>query len=226
MILYICSNFKNLNKMKKIVLSVMAVFAFTFSIAQTQDKPNKVQFGIKSGLNIANINFYGNNLPKTKPVPNFHVGAFLEIDLNKKWSFQPELIYSMQGSKFQLIYFEGATIYDTRNTFKLHYLNVPFMFKYSENKVFLEAGPQIGFLTSAKLKTEVEGFGSGEQDAKEIFKDFDFGIGLGLGYNFTDQLTVNFRYNLGLINILEDPMENEKLENSVFALSLAYKFKN
>lgn len=214
--------------MKKLVLSVMAVFAFVLSNAQTisQSKSSKVQFGIKGGLNIANLNFSGTEAPSTKAVPNLNIGAFLEIGINDKWAFQPELIYSMQGAKFQLIFIEGSTVYDTRNTFKLHYLNIPLMMKYSENKIFFEAGPQIGFLTSAKLKTEVKGFGSDEQDASEIFKKIDLGLGFGLGYNFTKQLSANFRYNIGLTNIAETESDDEKVKNSVFALSLAYKFKN
>jgi opacity protein-like surface antigen len=213
--------------MKKLVLSAITIFAFVLSNAQTQgqSKSSKAQFGIKGGLNIANLNFSGTGAPSTKAVPNLNIGTFVEIGINDKWAFQPELIYSMQGAKFQLIYVEGSTVYDTRNTFKLHYLNIPLMMKYAENKIFFEAGPQIGFLMSAKLKTEVEGFGSDEQDAKEIFKKIDLGLGFGLGYNFTQQLSANFRYNFGLTNIAETESDDEKVKNSVIVLSVAYKFK-
>ena len=100
------------------------------------------------------------------------------------------------------------------------------MFKYTENKLFFEAGPQIGFLTSAKLKVRVEGLGSDEQDAKEIFKEIDYGLNFGVGYNFSEQLAANVRYNIGLNNIAEtEPGDNTKAKNGVFSFSLAYKFK-
>ncbi len=214
--------------MRKIILILIVLAGINSVNAQEQNKvkSNDVRFGIKAGLNIANLNVSGDAFPSTKAVPNLHVGAFVEIGISEKWAFQPELVYSIQGAKFDLLYVEGSDVYDTENTFKLHYLNIPLMFKYNENKLFFEAGPQIGFLTSAKLKTEISGLGSGEQDAKELFKSIDFGLGFGLGYNFTEKLAVSARYNLGLTNIAEtEDGDNTKIKNSVFAFSLAYKFQ-
>ena len=214
--------------MRKIILTLIVLVGMNSVNAQEQNKTksNNMRFGLKAGLNIANLNFSGDVSPSTNPVPNFHIGAFVEISIDEKWAFQPELIYSMQGAKFDMLYVEGTDTYNTKNTFKLNYLNIPLMFKYNENKLFFEAGPQIGFLTSAKLKTEISGLGSGEQDAKELFKSIDFGLGFGLGYNFTDKLAVNARYNLGLTNIAEtESGENTEAKNSVFSFSLAYKFQ-
>lgn len=213
--------------MKKIILTLLAITAFNTTNAQTDKaKSNNVKFGLKAGLNIANLNFSGDVTPSTKAIPNLHIGAFLEVGINQKWAFQPELIYSMQGAKFDLVYVDGTDVYNTENTFKLNYLNIPLMFKYTENKLFFEAGPQIGFLTSAKLKVRVEGLGSDEQDAKEIFKEIDYGLNFGVGYNFSEQLAANVRYNIGLNNIAEtEPGDNTKAKNGVFSFSLAYKFK-
>jgi opacity protein-like surface antigen len=218
----------NLTTMKKIILTLIAFVGVTSINAQEQIKTNSndIKFGLKAGLNIANMNVSGDFAPETKATPNFHIGAFVEIGINEKWAFQPELVYSMQGAKFDMLYTEGTDIYNTKNTFKLHYLNIPLMFKYNENNLFFEAGPQIGFLTSAKLKTSIEGFGSGNQDVKELFKTIDFGLGFGIGYNFSEQVGANLRYNFGLNNIAEtEDGDNTKIKNSVFALSLAYKFK-
>lgn len=214
--------------MRKIILSFIVLAGMNLTNAQDQNKAKSsdVKFGLKAGLNIANMNMSGDFAPDTKAVPNLHIGAFVEVPISEKWSFQPELIYSMQGSKFDMLYVEGTDIYNTENTFKLNYLNIPLMFKYNENKLFFEAGPQIGILTSAKLKTSVEGFGSGSQDVKELFKTIDLGLGFGIGYNFSEQVGVNLRYNFGLTNIAEtEDGDNTKIKNSVFALSLAYKFE-
>lgn len=214
--------------MRKIILTFIVLAGMNLTNAQDQNKAKSsdVKFGLKAGLNVTNMNVSGDFAPDTKALPNFHIGAFVEIGINEKWAFQPELIYSMQGSKFDMLYVEGTDVYNTENTFKLNYLNIPLMFKYNENKLFFEAGPQIGFLTSAKLKTSVEGFGSGNQDVKELFKTIDLGLGFGIGYNFSEQVGANLRYNFGLTNIAEtEDGDNTKIKNSVFALSLAYKFK-
>ena len=61
---------------------------------------------------------------------------------------------------------------------------------------------------------------------EELFKSIDFGLGFGIGYNFSEQVGANLRYNFGLTNIAETKDgDNTKIKNSVFALSLAYKFK-
>ena len=214
--------------MRKIILTFIVLTGMNFVNAQDQNKAKSsdVKFGLKAGLNVTNMNVSGDFAPDTKAVPNLHIGVFVEVPINGKWAFQPELIYSMQGSKFDMLYVEGTDVYNTENTFKLNYLNIPLMFKYNENKLFFEAGPQIGFLTSAKLKTSVEGFGSGNQDVKELFKTIDLGLGFGIGYNFSEQVGANLRYNFGLTNIAEtEDGDNTKIKNSVFALSLAYKFK-
>ena len=100
------------------------------------------------------------------------------------------------------------------------------MFKYyPQEKFYFEAGPQIGFLTSAKLEVEVLGYGSNTQDAKDSFKSSDFGLNFGLGYNFTKRVTSNVRYNLGLSNIANtESGDNTTIKNSVFSISLGYIF--
>ena len=67
------------------------------------------------------MNMSGDFAPETKAEPNLLIGAFIEVPINGKWAFQPELIYSMQGSKFDLLYADGTDIYNTENTFKLIY---------------------------------------------------------------------------------------------------------
>ncbi|MEZ0129910.1 porin family protein [Flavobacterium sp. LBUM151] len=112
-------------------------------------------------------------------------------------------------------------------TFKLSYINVPVMFKYYVAEKFnIEAGPQIGFLTSAKTTTKLDGFsGEHDMDVKDMFESIDFGLNLGAGYNFTEHFSVGARYNLGLSNIAKtESGDNTKLHNSVFSLSVGYKF--
>lgn len=82
-----------LNKinMKKIILSVVAIFAFGFSNAQ------EVKFGAKAGLNLSTIT--GGNLSGGSRV-GFHVGGLAEIGLTEKFAVQPELLLSMKGASY------------------------------------------------------------------------------------------------------------------------------
>ena len=89
---------------------------------------------------------------------------------------------------------------------------------YVAPKFSLELGPQIGFLTSAK--GEAMGV---SVDIEDFFKSTDFGLNFGAGYDFTDKFSASVRYNLGLSNIAEDS-GGESVQNSVFSISLGYKF--
>ncbi|WP_291118199.1 porin family protein [Flavobacterium sp. UBA6135] len=218
--------------MKKILLSALALMAFGFSNAQ------EVSYGVKGGLNLSNL---AGDIEDAKSLFGAHVGAFAEIKITDKFSVQPELLFSMQGAKQEYTYFEsfdGFSITETeKSTLKLGYLNLPVMAKYYVNDKFsLEAGPQIGFLLSAKVDyeytyretfdgvTETESE-SGSYDIKDEVKSIDLGFGFGAAYKFTENLSVGARYTLGLTSIAKDfDGESADIKNNVLQVSIGYKF--
>ena len=96
---------------------------------------------------------------------------------------------------------------------------------YIVDKFSVEAGPQIGFLLGGKTKMTGDEFGvkySESYDSKDDFKSIDFGVNFGAGYDFTEKISAGIRYNLGLANVAD--YDDFKVHNSVFSLSVAYKF--
>ena len=193
--------------MKKIILAAIAVMAFGFANAQ------QTRFGIKGGLNMSTV--VGGDVDNTKSLVGFHVGGFAEIHVVEKFFIQPELLFSTQGTKFDGPFGED---YDT----KLNYLNIPVLAKYYivDKKFSVEAGPQLGVLLSAKAD---------DNDIKDFTRSVDFGFNLGAGYSFTDNLSINLRYTIGLSPLSDKDIDNEddyydSAKNSNLALSLAYKF--
>lgn len=192
--------------MKKVILAAIAVMAFGFTNAQ------ETRFGVKGGLNITS--FAGGNYYDSKSLVGFQVGGFAEIKIIERLSIQPEVLFSTQGAKL-----EGPfnADFDT----KLNYINVPVLAKFYITKQFTaEAGPQLGFLVSAKRDGN---------DIKDAYKSVDTGFNFGLGYNFTDNLGVGIRYTVGLSNIADYDVDTteeyyDSPKNSVLALTLAYKF--
>ncbi|WP_166921878.1 porin family protein [Flavobacterium poyangense] len=192
--------------MKKIVLSLVAILAFGFVNAQ------QTRFGVKGGLNISTV--VGGDVEDTKSLIGFHVGGFAEIKVVDKFFIQPELLFSTQGTKVDGPFGTDADI-------KLNYLNIPVLAKYYiVDKFSVEAGPQIGFLLSAKAEGE---------DIKDFTRSVDLGFNLGAGYNFTDNFSVGIRYTVGLSPLTDKDIDNtddyyDSAKNSNLALSLAYKF--
>jgi hypothetical protein len=89
--------------MKKIFVAIVAFIGLGSLHAQN------VKYGLKGGLNIANLNVSGEASPSMNSIVNLHIGAFAEFKINKKVAFQPELLYSMQGAKYsQIINVEGT----------------------------------------------------------------------------------------------------------------------
>lgn len=183
--------------MKKIlVLAVITVLGFTNANAQ------KINFGAKGGLNFATIS--GDNIKSTGTVAAFNLGVMSEIPLSEKFSFQPELMFSGQGYSL------------SDDVVALNYLNVPLMGKYYLTKGFsVEAGPQLGFLLSAKHESI---------DIKDSLKTFDFGLNFGLGYKLENGINFGARYNLGLTNINDVEGSSNKNRNGVIQVSVGYFF--
>ena len=197
--------------MKKLLLSALAVCAFTFSNAQETEKSSglDVTFGAKAGLNLATLAGDAENVSMK---PGFHVGGMAEIAFNEKFSVQPEVMYSLQGAKVDGG-FDGE--------FNLSYINLPVMAKYYVAEGFsIEAGPQVGFLIDAKSKADGESF-----DEKEFTSSIDFGVNFGAGYKLDNGLNFSARYNVGLANTYDGPGKDDNhVTNAVMQLSVGYFF--
>lgn len=203
----------------------------SFSLVTTAQEEN-VRFGAKAGINISNYggDDYDGISPDLKT--GFHLGMVAEIPVTDKFAFQPEVLYSTQGAKLEekSTYFGIIGNFDVKS--KLDYINVPLMAKYYiAQGLSLQAGPQIGFLVSAKLEsentlgTETEKI---DEDIKKRFKSIDFGLNFGLGYQLDMGVFFDARYNLGLSDIndikFEEGDKEFKIKNNVIQLSVGYKF--
>ena len=194
--------------MKKIFLG-LALVAGTFTFAQktsSNTSSSPVRFGLKAGLNVSTISNYDVNSKA-----GFYAGVFANIPVAQDFSVQPEVLYSGMGAKSK---------HDSSDKLNLDYIAVPVMFQYNAlPNLYLEAGPQFGFLVSAKNK-----FNGGSIDVKDGTKGFDFGLGLGAGYYFTPNIGVNVRYVAGLTDIAKNRIGGDSAKNGAFQVGLAYKF--
>ncbi|WP_339889954.1 porin family protein [uncultured Flavobacterium sp.] len=213
--------------MKKLLFAAVAVFALGNVNAQD------MKFGVKAGLNVFTLT---GDVEDAESLIGAHAGVFAEFKISDKFSFQPELVYSMQGAKNEESSTEtfGGETYTEKyeSKLKLSYINIPLMAKYYVSEKFsLEAGPQIGFLMSAKndFTYTLTGGGfdeseSANEDVKDGFKGIDFGFNFGLAYDFTENVFAGARYNLGLGDINDVDGSDAKINNAGFQVSVGYKF--
>jgi hypothetical protein len=126
-----------------------------------------------------------------------------------------EANYSAQGA--------GVVSDDGSNagSFQFNYITVPLLVKlYGTPRLSFYAGPQVGFLMSAKTKTS----GNPETDLKDGLNSTDFYAVFGGEYRFANGVFVSSRYNLGLSNLVEDESLNTEIKNRYFSFRIGYSF--
>lgn len=198
--------------MKKVILSALVVCAFSF---QAQAQKPELKLGAKVGLNVSSLS----NDDDISAKAGLNIGFVAEYFVTEKFSIQPELLYSSQGGQYKNyeVNLEEFTIASKDVKFNLNYINIPIMAKYYVTNGFnIQAGPQVGFLTSAKFDGE---------DVKKNAQKVDFGVNFGLGYEFNAGVFFDARYNLGLSKVNKEKVEGlDNTKNGVFQVSVGYKF--
>jgi hypothetical protein len=218
----IASQYKKILFMNKLVL----LSVFTLLVACKGLFAQDLSYGVKAGMNISNF-LSDDNSDEYDSKAGINIGAFLEISFSDKFSIQPELMYSGQGSQ-QTLYFDGEEVgaRDFRKyKYKFDYLNIPVLAKYYVmDGLSIQAGPQLGVLLSADDRIETDNVGDGEVeiDITSLAEPIDFSFDFGIGYEFGNHLLIDARYNVGLTNVVDS--NDETLKNSVFQFSVGYKF--
>ena len=187
-----------------------------FTVSSALATSAQVQFGLKAGLNIANFTTSGMiffNRTTFSSRADFNGGLMVSLPLHSGFFLQPELIYSGQGQNLNSYMVTNPTI-------NYNYLNLPVLFKYQHvSGLFVETGPQIGFLLSAK-----QSFNGNTFDVKKESQSVDFSWAFGIGYKPQNiPVGIDLRYNLGLTNVdRQAGLGNAK--NSVFQIDVFYMF--
>lgn len=174
--------------MKRLMLVlVTAVVSVVCANAQRLDA------GVKVGANLTKIN--GVSFSDGYKL-NYQAGAFAEIDFNKSWGIQPELLFSQTTSKvdsgFSATYqnLPGQLI---NRDVKLNYLSIPLLLRINAgNFLTFNLGPQFSVLVNDHENLL--------NNSKAAFKKGDVAGVVGAQINIS-KLRIYGRYNFGLSNI-------------------------
>jgi hypothetical protein len=197
--------------MKKIVLSLFILTSFV-SLSQAQG----IRLGVKAGANLNKIS--GQSFNDGFDL-SYHFGGFMEIDFNKKWGVQPELLWSQSSGKpssFKTVYSTSVSpLLDGNQQIKLNYLSIPLLLRYNIGGILsLNAGPQFSILLNND-KTLL-------QNGQSAFKNGDFAMVAGAQLNFKF-LRIYGRYNIGLQNI-NDIDNKDKWTNQQIQAGIGFRF--
>lgn len=190
--------------MKKVMV---CLFACLMTLAATECvNAQKVNFGVKAGLNLSTWNYDDASLR-----PGFHAGGFATVQFSRMFAVQPEVMYSMEGAVWEgkLDAF-GFSLANAKVTSTVHKLNVPVMLQFTPiSMLTIEAGPQFGFnlAVSHHIKSNIAGIVETESDVdvdKENYNMFEMGIAAGLKLNLTRNMAIGARYVYGISPIFDE----------------------
>lgn len=146
---------------------------------------------------------------------NFQFGAFAR--LGKRFYVQPELYYASSGGTLQL------TGTDDEQQIKFQNLCIPVLLGFkiiNGEKINLRimAGPTANFI----LKKQFSGDEVIESISDADFKNTAWGLDVGAGVDFLF-LALDVRYEWGLNDIYQPPVNDETMKSNIFIVSLGFK---
>jgi hypothetical protein len=171
--------------------------------------------GIKGGVNIASMSVKDVDDNGYKPRVSFHAGVYANRMLSKYFAIQPEVLFSSEGQRY--------TYNSVEHTWILNYIQIPLMLQvYPIKELYIEAGPQVGLLVSARDKITGQDH---KPDIKANFATAQFSIATGIGFRIVDRATIYGRYSFGLTDIMSyDPTIVQ--HSNVAQIGVAIRLKN
>ena len=153
-------------------------------------------------------------------------GLGVNHQLGEKMEFELAITYIQKGARKNSNPAKGDLNY---YLFRLHYVEVPLMFKYNYKKIKLEAGLSYAYLFSYSEENAAVGYYTTNPPLHR-----DVSYDLGCGYKISDNFLVNLRYSYSMLPIrpysgqnvyygnLWNKMFNKGLDNNLLVLSLNY----
>lgn len=178
------------------LLIFYALFLSSF-VAQGQNKNEKKQpaFGIKAGLNFANVTNASSINSNSKS--GFMMGVFLAPSSKKIISSRTELLYSRQGYSY-------STGTNTGNV-NLDYIVLPQLMGINITKFAqLQIGAQMAYLINAKVDSTSSSSSSSTGTIMDYYNRFDYGAAAGAEIYPIKNLLIGARFNISFGNLYKD----------------------
>ena len=188
-----------------------------------------IESRIKGGIALTSLKWsYEGAADNSTSTLNPIIGGFLAINVNKTFTFQPEVYFLTHGGKW--VY--GEEGYDFKEVEKLGVIHVPLLAKLHladrETEKFIPivfAGPAVDFILSAKGKYYVDGTLVDDYNFKEDIKSTNFSIVFGGGVEIMMDklmLVLEARYDMGLTDLHADEEEVYKTKALIIMVGVGF----
>jgi hypothetical protein len=200
----------------------------------------EAHFGVKGGLNIANLRFSDDELELEDSRKAAEFGAFAHFPVNEHFAVQPEALYTMKGDEESVSgsYDLDGEIIDLDGTVCIEssYFEMPVLARFTpipdaRVRPVLLAGPAIAVNLSTDAVVSGESNGTSvdvSDDISDEVKTVDLGLVLAGGLEFPvgsggQNVGLDLRYTLGLTNA-SDSDEIDNVKNGAFTVAGTFGF--
>jgi hypothetical protein len=212
-----------------------------FSVTMINVIHAQVSYGIRTGVNFAK--WQGEDLQiiedlvdktegylETRGKTGWHVGGYVNIPINKTFSFEPGLAYSKKGyslmGDFQIPVLKSLGL-NAGARVQSHYIDMPLVLKANVVKgLHVYAGPQVSLLVRSTLNAKLGVLGISIFNRgigiTERFNKADLGLTGGIGYQFNNGINIQAGYDHGLTTL--DKNNNYAAYNRVVKVSVGFSF--
>ena len=222
--------------MKKLIVLLSMLLLLCISYSQIPGNLNNSysssqrSIGIKGGLNFASLS--GEDVDDFDSKTGFIFGGFATYPINEQFSFQPEVMFTMKGAKYEYSDSDGDEYMSEKNIVSLNYLEMPLLGVMNipmqatfDPKLYFGPSLAINLSATSEYEYEYEDYyvsysESGEEDLEDV-NGLEFGLIFGGALEF-NSLILDLRYNIGLSKIFSDD-DYIEISNRVFSLMLGYK---
>lgn len=219
---------------KQFLLLAVSFFALGATAQQ------KASLGIRGGLVNATISGdaanslqslvdYTNGAITSSSRTGFYGGAYLSLPVAANVSIEPGIFYTQRGYEMKgELGIKGAEFIGANARARLtsHYIDVPVLVKANFGGFQVFAGPQVGYLASADLRTTAGLLGfnliNKSMDATEQFNRWDAGLTGGVGYQMANGLNLSASYDHGLSRV--DAGKNMNAYNRGVKVGVGFSF--
>jgi hypothetical protein len=205
------------------LLATVTLLILSFAAGPTSATAQSLSLGLKGGVSQGTL--VGDDVSDADYRAGFSGGAYMKYDVNRAFSVQPELLFTMKGAETGVGEPSLAA-----GEYEFQYLEIPVLFKLNAPfdgilQPSVYAGPQLGFNLNGDLNDE-------EIDEESLqTAEFSGVVGGDLGLDLSDmnvgplsRVVLDGRYAFGLTNTF-DVTGDPSIRTGTFVGTLGLEFQ-
>jgi hypothetical protein len=152
-------------------------------------------YGVIAGVNVSTLSGNAGEGVSKNMRTGGTFGGFVSFLLSESLSFEPQILYSMEGVNLSATNEEGTV----EPELKIDMVRIPVLLRFGPVGTtggYFIAGPSIGILTRAKFSVP----GEPDQDLKDGLKKADAALLVGGGFT-TARFLIEARYTIGITDL-------------------------